>query len=106
MEATLPTKQKPKGALELLVAPEPPALSLEQRARALLTDLFKAPIHEREDVISLWQQTIEDHLTVLDECRRPKTESGAIPAGWLKMLWFRQSAGCHCRAMLEADSNG
>jgi hypothetical protein len=80
-----------------------PIPTLAERASALLEELLEAPAEEQREILTGWRDMLDAALDDIAEARRPKTEPGAIPVGWIKMQFHARGHGeCPCRAMAEA----
>jgi hypothetical protein len=59
-------------------------VSLENRARALIEDMFDAAAEQQIAVLTIFDQMLSDKANTLAEKRRPKAEGSAIPVGWVR----------------------
>jgi hypothetical protein len=67
--------------------------SLKERALALIEELFEVAAEEQIEVLTTIDQMLSDEADALAEERRPKTEPGAIPAGWVRAQWDLRGRG-------------
>ena len=82
---------------------KPSIPTLAERATALLEELLEAPAEEQREILMGWRDMLDARLDDIAESRRPKTEPGAIPVGWMRQQLDNKGYGaCHCKAMAEA----
>jgi hypothetical protein len=77
--------------------------TLRERISVLFEEILEAPSEEQREVLMGWRDMLDARLDEIAEQRRPKTEPGAIPVGWVRQQLDNKGYGaCHCKAMVEA----